>query len=465
MKHLLSHLLLLLLALLLCGSAQAEADVDPKDHPLSADRLRGSCQLFRGEIELAVVMVSTPDAPWYSMDSSALRSVVRSAIDDLESDAASYGVRLSISPRYYQATGSDNPDEEDWELTVLSTVPDLATRSTTDWFNQPILFCLNADGRSYAITTWLRNSLEYVVYYLDYDPDTIRHELLHLFGAEDFYYHPDVEAAAAAFQNGSIMLTTNTSASIDPFTAWLIGWTATPDEEALAFLRATAHLSADDLEDARAADQRTGTGMFTMEDGVFYGTLEMGCPDGPGYYLWSDNSRYLGDWVWNSREGKGYFSWPDGSAYIGDYANDTRSGKGVYTWDDGDSYAGDFVNGKRTGTGVFTWASGSTYAGSFVDSLMTGPGVLAWTDGTTYAGSFVDGEMSGTGIYTWSDGTSYTGEITDGRLTGRGMLLYPNGDMYIGEVVDGKPHGMGTQYFGDGSTRQGAWSHGVFADK
>lgn len=464
MKYLLSRLLPALLILLIFSSALAEADVNPKDHYLAGDRLRGSCQLLRGEMELAVVMVSTPGAPWFPMDSSSLRSIVGSAIDDLEADAASYGVRLSISPRYYQATGSDNPDEDDWELAVLKTVPDLAIRSTSDWFNKPILFCLNTDGRSYATTTWLRNSLEYVIYYLDYDPDTIRHELLHLFGAEDYYYHPEIEAAAVQYFANSVMLSTGRNSVVDSLTAWLVGWTAQPDEIALAFLNATAHLTAEDLEDARATDQRAGTGVFAMEDGVYCGTLAMGCPDGPGYYLWDDGSSYLGDWVWNVFEGKGVFTWADGATYTGAYANGSRTGKGVYTWADGDSYAGDFVNGKRTGTGVFTWASGSTYAGNFSDSSMTGTGVLTWNDGTTYAGGFTDGEMTGSGVYTWANGTTYTGEITDGKLTGRGMLCYPDGDMYIGEVVDGQPHGVGTRYGRYGTVQQGVWFQGILTE-
>ena len=102
--------------------------------------------------------------------------------------------------------------------------------------------CLNKYGRSYAYSGWELNGYiercEYSVIfseYYDYSLDeqgtgaaTVAHEILHLFGAED-YYEPGTRAALAdEFYPDDIMLETRDDVSkndIGDLTAYSIGWT------------------------------------------------------------------------------------------------------------------------------------------------------------------------------------------------------------------------------------------------
>ena len=508
MKRILRQLLSLLLTLALLLPAQAGADLNAIGHILSDMRMGGTCQTLRGDVELAVVMVTVGDNGWSSVDSSSLRNTIRSAINTLESDAAAYGAQLNITPRFYRGQGSADTEAEHWAIDVLSTVPQLAEQPLADWFGTPLLLCLNFDGRSYAVPGYARTSPEYVVYYMDHSPDTIRHELLHLYGAEDYYFHPELEAAAREHFTKSVMLDAAPGDPVDSFTAWLVGWTLQLDENATAFLQATAHLTDSTLDDARSADQQTGTGVFEWDSSTYYGDVTDGIANGAGYIVWDNGERYVGDWVWNDMtgygtyiwpdgecytgsyqddlfHGAGTFSWADGESYTGAYVRDERTGTGTYTWADGTRYTGDFVRGEHTGQGTYswpggdhytgdvadgsftgrgtmTWADGDSYTGDFVDDRMTGKGTMSWADGASYTGDFVDGQMVGKGTYTWPDGSCYTGEFANDQPTGRGMISYADGSFYIGGVFCGRRNGQGTLYHTDGTEQTGVWLFDAF---
>ena len=473
MKKTASRLLpILLIALLLLSPASADQDLFSRlsgfnnqstaaaDHYIADGRLSGSCQLLRGDVELAVVLVDLEGATWGTQDVNQVHLVVEDALDNLEAEAAAMGVRLSITPNYYRGHGSSDPDETDWELSVLSTVPALASRSRTAWFNKPILFCLNTEGRSFAITTFKQENLEYVVFYMENDESTVRHELLHLFGAEDLYFHPEIESAAERHFPDSVMLHSNKDAVVDPLTAWLIGWTAEPGEVALAFLQDTEHLTAENIEDARSTDMQTGTGSFDMGDGWYYGSLDMGSPNGRGYYVWDGGYSYVGDWVWNAFTGRGTYTWDDGEYYTGDFVNDDCTGKGTYIWNDGDYYTGDFVQDKRTGKGTYIWNDGDYYTGDFIDGDRTGRGTSVWADGESYTGDFIDDDRTGKGTYSWKDGDSYTGDYVNGERTGKGAYSWSDGDCYTGDFVHNERTGLGVFSWADGDVYVGGFADG-----
>lgn len=443
MKTLLKRILLAMMALmLLIPVAQADLDAltilqesQSYANIILEGRDSGSCGMLRGNIELTVVLVSTNDTSWNLNDLGTLEHCIDGAIADLQREASSHGVSLSITPVYYRATGSSDPDAAGWRNDVISSVPELRKRS--NWEDRPVLFCLNVDGRSFARTG--SSSMEYVVFYLERDAGTVRHELLHLFGAEDFYFHKDIEAAAERHFPDSVMLHSDDGAVTDPLTAYLVGWTSEPDAVASAFLEDISHLTEDDVEDARTKDQQSGFGAFELESGMYYGSLEMGCANGLGLHQWASGNTYVGNWTWNTLDGKGTFTWNDGEYYTGDFVGDARTGKGTYVWADGSSYTGDFVAGQRTGRGTLTW-----------------------TNGDCYTGDFVAGKRTGKGTFTWADGSSYTGDFVGNAITGMGMMSCTNGDTYIGQFENGLFSGFGTMYYADGTVKTGLWANNAF---
>ena len=80
---------------------------------------------------------------------------------------------------------------------------------------------------------------------------TLLHELLHLFGAEDFYYPAAIKTAAEKWLPGSIM---NGGDSIDDLTRVLIGWDDRLTSNAVDFLEATKHVTDKEVDEANRAE-------------------------------------------------------------------------------------------------------------------------------------------------------------------------------------------------------------------
>ena len=485
-------LLLTLLALLSVLPAQAEFDAisalqyrSTYSYAITQSRNVGTCRTLRGDIALTVVMVSTDGQDFTIRDLSDVQQSVNEAISALEDEAAAYGIALNITPTYYRTSGTSQVDDKGWLGTTLASVPELA--GVADWSGRPILFCLNTEGRCYASTG---SALpEHVIFYIDNEPSTVRHELLHLYGAEDFYFHDGVKAAAQKHLPDSIMLSSgNPNAHVDSLTAYLVGWTDQPDAVATAFLDEIATLSTAEVDAAHEKDQQSGTGMFQLRDSTYYGTLEMGTRNGLGLNQWSSGATYVGGWSWDMLHGQGTYVWASGSSYTGDYVNDERTGKGTYTWADGDSYTGDFVDGDHTGKGTYTWADGDSYTGDFVNNACTGKGTYSWASGnsytgdfaddkrngkgtytwvsgSSYTGDFADNQLHGKGTYTWADGESYTGDFVDNERTGKGTYTWPSGSSYTGDFVDGKRTGKGTYTWTDGASYTGEFVSGVISGR
>lgn len=69
--------------------------------------------------------------------------------------------------------------------------------------------------------------------------------------------------------------------------------------------------------------------MFQEKNKVIYYLL------GTGYFLWSDNSSYTGEFKDNNIHGKGLYKWADGRVFNGDWVCNKMDGEGLFTWSDG----------------------------------------------------------------------------------------------------------------------------------
>ena len=378
-------LLILFLLILLPCSAFA--------HPLLDKTSLGSCSSLTGSVQLIVIYVDTPEMQWSPADRASFDRLVAGGMAHLETEAAAYGVSLTIEAESFSARLSEQHAPEDLPAYVLVKLPELCKRLlSTATFHSPILFCMPGNGRDLAFCA-TTDDLEYAVLYANADEGDIQHELLHLYGAEDYYIHDDVRAAAMRLFPDSIMLNADPSGTVDSLTAWSIGWTEQPDADAERFLAETAHLTPDMLATVLENALFTGYGTKETAKGVYTGMMQDGLYHGQGTFQWTDGRCYTGQWAYGELSGQGTLTWPDGSCYTGDYVNGERSGQGTYTWPDGSCYTGGFVDGERSGQGTFTWADGSCYTGDFVDGKRSGQGTMIWSDGTTATGIWKDGEL------------------------------------------------------------------------
>lgn len=344
------------------------------DHVFLNARAAGISSKLVGDVRVIVIFVTNPSSSWTYEEMTKVQTGHEAMTAEILAEAASYGVSLNLSMEYHLATvDMELPDDDTdaWADTTLASVglppsttasADLEAEYGVD--EAPILFYLNHSGRAYALPYQHGDHSEYAFFFnADEGAVRYRHELYHLFGAKDFYYPAEVTSAAENYFPNSTMLVSE-EAVTDDLTAYLIGWTDTPSDSALAFLNDTAHLTAEYM--AEQNDHETFTGYVTDyadADGTYTGYLDFGVPHGFGSKVWNDGRSYEGDWDYGTFHGEGTYTWPNGNSYTGEFTNGRLNGEGTLIWYNGDTFTGEWVEGQRTGYGTYTWADGSTRSG------------------------------------------------------------------------------------------------------
>ena len=80
---------------------------------------------------------------------------------------------------------------------------------------------------------------------------------------------------------------------------------------------------------------------------------------GVGVCVYTDGSRYQGDWKAGLKNGRGTHSFASGDQFEGEWENGWMHGLGVYTWKIGDKYIGEVNYGRIHGFGTYTWRTNS----------------------------------------------------------------------------------------------------------
>lgn len=130
--------------------------------------------------------------------------------------------------------------------------------------------------------------------------------------------------------------------------------------------------------------------------------------DGKGSFIFTDNSKYEGDYQLNVSDG-----------------SKKRQGNGTLTWNDGptESYTGQWNEDRMNGSGTYIFASGASYQGSLKDNAFDGQGVYSFTDGAHYSGNWQQNKMHGAGEYVDPSGVVWKGKFFNG--------LYDSGKTHI----------------------------------
>ena len=75
--------------------------------------------------------------------------------------------------------------------------------------------------------------------------------------------------------------------------------------------------------------------------------------------------------------GYGTYIFSNGSKYVGEWRNDKQYGQGTYTWGkgewEGDKYIGEFKDGKKYGQGTYTFKSGEVRKGKWINGVYQTP--------------------------------------------------------------------------------------------
>ncbi len=248
-------------------------DYELRNHYYLGARNAGPTKKFKGKIGILNIFVNDMFSSWQSEPYKELcKNIIAQSTQYMLNEAAKSGCYISLTT-----------------LDATVTVPTMVTQFNQDWiyhicsqFGQtsfaglqtylertygvedaPVMLLLNNNQRSFALAANARvgNQDEVSVVFQNnmyFDWRAYTHELLHQFGAAD-YYVPQVAAyAAMRYFPNSIMFQAGNE--IDDLTRYLIGWTDTLTERALAFLAETKGVNAQMLIQAQREDMARSTG-------------------------------------------------------------------------------------------------------------------------------------------------------------------------------------------------------------
>ncbi|MGI6279936.1 MAG: hypothetical protein ACOYJS_05185, partial [Acutalibacteraceae bacterium] len=257
-------------------SDDAGFEYDPDEITLENDPTRpaynvGNCRTLSGDVDVAVFFMDDDESVW---DDYTIGKVVDSqivpALEFLEWRALEWDIVLNLTLKIYRTDNNNRPLKYNGKVTqnLLETgaTKDALMQAATqigyesDWymhkkmrernngndviyitlFNKkgiPYTICFNSPGRS--------TEVEHCVIYIDhlntpglykiYSANSVifLHEILHLFGAEDYYNNEKRKAIAEKKYPKDVMLCSTSvlrENQIGEYTAYSIGWTDnTPD--------------------------------------------------------------------------------------------------------------------------------------------------------------------------------------------------------------------------------------------
>lgn len=228
-----------------------------RNHYYLGTRNAGPSRKLTGKIAIIHILLNDPMSSWvYPGHVTEYEKAVTSMSAKLMAAAALAGTRITIQSVYCQANLPMIADASgNWVSLLFRSLGyadagemQRAYELKTGCDEAPIMIALNRPMRSFAA---IRNDRslargdEFSVVFRHtlgtFDPIVLGHELLHQFGAVDYYY-PDITVQAARrYFPRSIMF--ENGPEVDDLTRYLIGWKDTLTPTAMAFLRDTASVN------------------------------------------------------------------------------------------------------------------------------------------------------------------------------------------------------------------------------
>ncbi len=224
----------------------------------------GTCRALTGNPQVVLFYLSDENSSWnHESIENFYHDHISKGLQFLQEQAAQWDVALNLTANTYQNIlypGTVEPDylthgeSKDILAQIASAMgysseEEMHRHMTQTYRTQHIIYLIlvNKEGRSYSLQDTVAdnlNTIEYSVIFNGYPgaqlqatPATIAHEMLHLFGAEDYYdpfgNQPARKALAAQYFPDDIMLCTYTDVTsnmIGEVTAYSVGWLDSPPE-------------------------------------------------------------------------------------------------------------------------------------------------------------------------------------------------------------------------------------------
>jgi len=176
-------------------------------------------------------------------------------------------------------------------------------------------------------------------------------------------------------------------------------------------------------------------GTKKFEDGRTYtGTFRLGEPNGSGKMVWTDGTRFEGEWK-DGEMKNGAMLFTNGDEYLGEFSGGTMNGKGSVIKANGDSFTGEWKDGLETGPGTLTRIDGSKFHGTFKDGKRFGNGQLAWESGDTLSGIWIDNKLEGVATTKFQNGDKLVNNWREGRMKVNGKYIFADGRELAGSMT------------------------------
>lgn len=387
-------------------------------HPLLADKQKASAKALVGSTLIKLIYLDSDLFSWQEKEKAQFKGCLVKAVSFLSEEAKKENVKVEFFLSEVSGIGVSHSfairEKSKLFNEVLKTMGKGGKEEyaaykkslyATGKDNIVHMIAVNDPAHEFESFAQQRtgDELECCVIYNSVSEDrtifAITHELLHVYGAQDFYYDCLKEPVKKVYgNNGSVML--QRCNTIDTLTKYLIGWHKEPDEKAKSLLELTSGLKREDYYSGLKRE-REKKAQKDYQNKVAVGVGLNNIYEGENYLKNGDVQR--GSFVEGVLNGSGSLFKADGTRYVGEFKGGSFHGKGAITYGNGDSYFGSFSNGLFHDENGIYITEGYKYCGGFVAGHFHGKGKI-YGEKWVFSGEFKQGKIDGKGVFTSEKG-------------------------------------------------------------
>lgn len=236
-----------------------------KDHVMLCKKAQGASRELTGDIVVIIFYINDAESRWTPQDMETYKATHTKAMQSLMNQARACGANLNIRTaactlEVDMVCTVDNTS--DWIREALGGYRKAKAADYQQYYETkygydeaPIIFAFNKKFRCYALSAnvYYPSTDEYSAVCKNSTVGTIIHELLHQFGANDYYYPADVAEAADKYMPKTVMRS-SAYTEVDDLSKYIIGWTREITDKSALFLLNTQHHTIKSIEDAVRAE-------------------------------------------------------------------------------------------------------------------------------------------------------------------------------------------------------------------
>lgn len=213
-------------------------------------RCEGASKILRGSVGVLTYFLTRGEGSWSKQDRDKYYEILNKAESFLMREAKRYGAPLEFVNYHYIGNLPSDANHLHTFSHVKKFLNVASMEDAQNYFERtlccsevPLIFVFNEPGQCFAWTQGKGGTVDEsstvffdggnLHWYL------IAHELLHQFGAPDYYKPEAIRVKALQYFGNSVMGVGDYTAAVDDLSAYLVGWKDTLSEYSYCFLKDT----------------------------------------------------------------------------------------------------------------------------------------------------------------------------------------------------------------------------------